>query len=393
MERGTSARRRTLVSRGSWASAAVGVVAIVVLTASIGVPRGVPPQTGRRTGESLGSLAGGVAVGAEAVVALARLEPASGVITIGARPGARIEQILVSPGDRVTVGQQLAILEGYEAAQIQLALAIARKEEAEFQRKLRARQLALQRDLEGKIQRSRIQAAPRVLKIRQRFEELEKLHESLRSSLEGRERFDLDLRFQEAELRLLQLEQEVAAFQAERDLTPDRNALEAEEVKEETPISAIFDRQIELARLGVQAAEVAAPADGQVLELLAHAGEVSGGPLMVVGDVSAMVAQAEVDQSDVPRLQIGDAAAVQILETRVSGRVTRIGSTVGRNRLHRVDPRDLQDRRVVQVTISLNEPEPAARFVNMEVEVEIRPGTSATESPPAASAEPPADPR
>ena len=124
-----------------------------------------------------------------------------------------------------------------------------------------------------------------------------------------------------------------------------------------------------------------APIRGRVLELLAHAGEVSGGPLLAMGDLSAMVATAEVFQTDIPRLRTGDPATVELLDQTVTGKVTLIGSMVGKNQLTNLDPRALQDRHVVKVTISLDNPALAARFVNMEVEAAIKPGEgSASES-------------
>ena len=89
-----------------------------------------------------------------------------------------------------------------------------------------------------------------------------------------------------------------------------------------------------------------------------------------------MVATAEVYQADVPRLKVGDAATVQVSDQAVTGKVTRIGSVVGKNQLVSLDPRALQDRRVVKVTISLDDPEPARRLVNMEVDVAIRPSAA-----------------
>ena len=73
-----------------------------------------------------------------------------------------------------------------------------------------------------------------------------------------------------------------------------------------------------------------------------------------MGDVSSMAATAEVYQSDVPRIHLNDPAEVDILGTRVSGKVTRIGSMVGSNRLTSVDPRALRDLRVIEVTIQLD---------------------------------------
>jgi HlyD family secretion protein len=115
-----------------------------------------------------------------------------------------------------------------------------------------------------------------------------------------------------------------------------------------------------------------------VLELLAHAGEISSGPMLAMGDLSAMSAIAEVYQADVPRLHVGDPAVVPILDESSAGKVSRIGSVVGKNQLTNLDPRALQDRRVVKVTVSLENPQPAARFINMEVELIITPSAGNT---------------
>ena len=92
-----------------------------------------------------------------------------------------------------------------------------------------------------------------------------------------------------------------------------------------------------------------------------------------VAEMNRAVAVAEVDQSDVPRVKVGDPAEVLILSHPVVGKVTRIGHLVGRNNLSSLDPRALQDRRTVSVTIELEDDALAADYVNMEVEVTIRP--------------------
>src|SRR4029077_10903230 len=121
---------------------------------------------------------------------------------------------------------------------------------------------------------------------------------------------------------------------------------------------------------------------GRILHIVAHPGELSAGTLLEMGDVSSMVATAEVYQSDVPRIRVGDPAELDILGNRVAGKVPRIGSIVGKNQLTRVDPRALRDLRVVAVTIQLDDSAVAARYVNMGVEGTIRPsGTSPTPQP------------
>jgi HlyD family secretion protein len=89
-----------------------------------------------------------------------------------------------------------------------------------------------------------------------------------------------------------------------------------------------------------------------------------------------MAAVAEVDQADAPRLALGDRAGVQVLDRTVEGKVTRIGTIVGRNLVANPDPRALQDRRVLKVSVTLDDPALAARLVNMEVDVTFHAGTA-----------------
>ena len=313
--------------------------------------------------------------------ALARLEPTSGLIIVGARPGARIDRIEVGPADSVTPGQVLAILEGHNQARAQLALAEAQKTRALHQRSLQKQKLALEREQFDRLQKSKLESAMRVFSSKQRFDEITKQYKELHETLKGKDRFDVELRYFEAETQNLRGELEIKSYQIAQELVPRQRKLEDGELDEKGPDLDLLDRQTDLARAGLAQTEVRAPIRGRVLELLAHAGEVSGGPLLAMGDLSAMVATAEVFQTDIPRLRTGDPATVELLDQTVTGKVTLIGSMVGKNQLTNLDPRALQDRRVVKVTISLDNPALAARFVNMEVEAAIKPGAgSASES-------------
>src|SRR5262249_30500066 len=76
---------------------------------------------------------------------------------------------------------------------------------------------------------------------------------------------------------------------------------------------------------------------------------------------------------DVLRIATGDRAEARILDRPVAGKVLRIARSVGRNTLRSQDPRALQDLRVVRVTIALDDPAYAAQFMNMQIDVTIRP--------------------
>ena len=322
------------------------------------------------------------------VHALARLEPASGLIVVGARPGARIERIAASPGDSVAAGTVLAVLEGNEQARLAVALAEAQKALALHRKAVQREKLQLEREQSDQLQKARLASAGQVMAARQTMGEITNLYQQLRKTLGGKERFDLESRYFEILAQSLRGDLEVKAAQIGTELAPRQRKLEDAELGDQGPDIDVLDRQIDLAKAALLQTEVRAPREGQVLELLAHAGEVSSGPLLAMGDISAMSAIAEVYQADVPRLHVGDSAVVPILDDSVAGKVSRIGSVVGKNQLTNLDPRALQDRRVVKVTVSLERPQPASRFINMEVEMIITPSASgiAPENQPRASA-------
>lgn len=236
-------------------------------------------------------------------------------------------------------GQVLAILEGHEQALAQLALAEAQKTRALHQRSLQKEKLKLEREQYDKLQKSKMESAMRVFATKQRFDEITKLYKELQATLQGKDRFDLEMRYFEAETQNLKGELEIKSYQVAQELVPRQRKLEDEELGDKSPDLDLLDRQIDLAHVGLIQTEVRAAAGGQILELLAHAGEVSSGPLLAMGDLSKMVATAEVFQSDIPRLQTGNAATVQVLDQTCTGKVASIGLMVAKNQLTRLDPR------------------------------------------------------
>jgi HlyD family secretion protein len=289
-------------------------------------------------------------------VALAQLLPASGVIAVGVRPGARVVEINVKEDDQVSAGTVLAILEGHDSARRQLDLAAAQKKRSEHERA------------------ARLDAARKATEVTdQRLTKGRELFGQFNATLKGKERYD-------AEMALFQLEMQAIRNRLDLDLAggavttggADKPG-DPKQPAGPSPEEVILQAQVDLAAAAVREAEVRAPGPGRILRVLAHPGELSAGALLQMGDVSSMVARAEVYQSDVPRIRVGDPAEVEILGTQVAGKVGRISSIVGRNQLTSIDPRAMRDLRVVEVTIQLDRADPADRFVDMEVDAVIRP--------------------
>jgi HlyD family secretion protein len=307
------------------------------------------------------------------VRALAHLEPESGAIVVGARPGLRVEQVRVAEGQDVGAGELLAVLEGHEQRERQLALAEAQKAQVVHQRTVKRRTLAIEREHFDQTQKAKLDAASRIAFLaNQRFDENTKMYKTLGAALQGKDRLEADMRYFESEVQNIKakLDKEMLEI-AWRSVAPQRK-LEDEELGDRHADLDALDRQIELARADLASAEVRAPVMGRVLAVSVHAGEVSRGPLLTLGDVRTMLARAEVFQTNVLDVAVGDTAEVLILGRTVAGEVTRVGATVARNIITSLDPADLADRRVVEVVVRLADPVLASRLVNMQVEVAIR---------------------
>jgi HlyD family secretion protein len=315
------------------------------------------------------------------VHALARLAPEGGIINVGVRPGARIDRIEVKEGDVVAAGAELAVLEGRAQAELQVALVEAQKKNAEDQRALARDKLALERQGEDRLRKERLGTQERLLDVaRQRLDAAKEIYKTMGQAAVGKVKYDLDLARFQAEAEHLGAELRLKELQASDDLIERRRLLEDREVEAREPDRTVLDRQLELARAARDQTVVLAPSAGQVLELVGHAGEVSAGTLLALGDLSTMVAIAEVYQSELPSVKVGDPAEATIQGRTIAGRVTKISRLVGRNTLASLDPTKLQDRRVASVTIRLDDAAAAAAYVNMEVDVTIRPGPQQNES-------------
>jgi HlyD family secretion protein len=305
--------------------------------------------------------------------ALGRIEPATGLVVVGARPGARISKLEVKQGQKVKAGDILAILEGHELAEAQVALAEAQKARALHQRDVKKQELALEREQFDKLQDAKFKSSGTVLSSKALFDQIGTTYKKVieDATLPEKEKLAIQLNYLEAVNQNLRDSLEVRQYQLAQELTPKKRKIEDEELADTNPDLVLLDRQIEVAKAGVLQTEIRAPLAGEILEINAHEGEVSSGPLLMMGDLSIMAVSAEVYQADLLGLKIDDPATIDILGTSVKGRVMRIGSMVSRNLNMSLDPRALQDRRVVKVLITLDDPSVARRFVNMEVEAAI----------------------
>jgi HlyD family secretion protein len=337
-----------------------------------------------------------------AVAALGRIEPRSEIISLGAGVGAglgagvasdRLDSLLVARGDPVQKGQVLGYLGGHAEQMAEIDMYRAQLNEA---RQRLSTEIALDR--------ARIEAA----EIHQRqIEEVSPqriaAQQATIASLEAKLANDKDILASQSQLydrgagsRRVNDDQKATVAQGESNLASARARLselhhqfEVDQIDAKVQISmaraqlqraeaeipiASLERRIAAAEEHARRLTLYAPIDGRILNIKILPGEdVSGGPVLIMGDTGGMRAVAEVYETDIARVQLGQVATIssRALPHPVTGKVGRIGDMVFKNDVLNVDPAARADARVVQVWIDLNEPQLTERLTNLTVDVLI----------------------
>jgi HlyD family secretion protein len=147
--------------------------------------------------------------------------------------------------------------------------------------------------------------------------------------------------------------------------------LEAELTARDVARAQLRHAEAELARSTVRA-----PVAAQVLKVHARTGEKVGPKgILELGRTDEMYAIAEVYETDVRRIEIGQRARVSspALEAPLEGVVERVGLKIGKLDALSTDPAARTDARVVEVEIRLDDSEPVKALTNLQVEVAIAP--------------------
>lgn len=332
------------------------------------------------------------------VVAQGRLQPAGGFVNVFGPPGSRVAEVLVSEGAVVEPGTELLRYTGQKTLETQVELAASRT--ADLQRELEQKQALAETNLQAA--ELALQNAKLNLQQAEAEQDLRLERERLAAAqtrLAGLKRLAADedtarlvspLAVEDKELEIRAAESEL--LRAERKLSAARESL-ALAVKTAEQNCAAASRTLALAReaaaanlsaklgerissLQLEESRLVAPAAGKVHRLVAHKGETIGTtPLLQLGDATRLECVAEVNDTLVGRVQIGQRARLksEALPRELAGKVVGIGRFVGVPSLRDPDPLALVDRRSVEVQIELD-PEDALlgqAWLNLQLTVEV----------------------
>jgi HlyD family secretion protein len=362
------------------------------------------------------------------VSALGRLEPTGEIIQIAAPltlDGDRLAELLVQAGDWVQVGDPIGVLDSRDrlqdrVTQAQLQIRIAQAQLAQVQAGAKSGAIAAQ---EATVNQLAAELTGQVQVQRQTIAQIEAQYQGDRAAQTATlNRLGAELRTAEAELARYQALYDEGAISASlydsKQLAVDttRQALEeAQAILNRTETTAqrrLQEAQAELARLDstgqaqvvaarstlAEVAEVRsvdidmaqaeldmaqaalgqaqndldkaiirAPRSGQILEIYTQPGEqMDDQGIVALGQTDQMLAIAEVYQSDIGRVQLGQGARVQgqAFEGQLQGQVIEIGHQIARQNVFSDLPGENLDRRVVEVKIAFS-PEDSQRVANL----------------------------
>lgn len=327
---------------------------------------------------------------AAVVVATGRVEPLTEVTLANKIPG-RIKAVLAREGDRVGVGQPLILFDDEEYqtqfVTVQRRVATAEAEVRQAQRAFEASRAQWAETKSGARPEEIERARAEVEQARQRAmnAEVERLRSKqlFDGGYVARSQYDAAeteaevakarLRATEETLKLL-----LAGSKPETVEAAWAKVLEADAgLKRAEHRVAEARAELDHARAVLKTTIVESTVNGKVIRKLVQPGEAVdiGIPLMVLGDVQKTIVRAEVDETDVAKLALGQPARItaDAYPGRVfTGTVIEIGQAVGKRKIRPEDPVKIQDMKVLETKIEVTQGG-ADLKLGMTVDVRITP--------------------
>ena len=329
------------------------------------------------------------------VAALGRIEPEGEVVRIGGPVGDRISRLEVAEGQEVIANQVLAYLESHGERKAERNYAVSQLTES---------RQALTAEIsygQSQIQeaQSRIEQAdrPKALEMEAQQATIRRLEAELALEREDLARFEG--LFAEGAIAEQQLdEQATTTRRIEEDLNNAKATLVQLEESRTTDLALAnnqlrsaqanlsraqiqvavdsAERNLELAEARLERTVIRAPKEGRVLRILTEAGEaIANDGILDLGNTRQMVVIAEVYETDVSLVKIGQTATINSrngsFEDALTGKVTEIGWQIFKNDVLDDDPAANADARVVEVTVQLDNSETVEALTNLQVDVRI----------------------
>ena len=341
------------------------------------------------------------------VTALGRLEPSGEIIQISvssAAEGNRLDELLVKVGDKIERGQVIAVLDSRDrleaalnqsqeqvrVAQANLALVKAGAKTGE----IKAQEAAIARiqaETSNNIMAqtatvSRIKAELNNAQVEyQRYEQLYK-----DGAISASERDSKYLALATAKEQLAETQANLNRIKSSQQEQIAEAKATLNKIAEVRPVDiAVAEAEVRQAQAAVKTAQaeldrayIKSPQAATVIKILTRPGEVvsSDEGIARIGQIQEMYAVAEVYESDIGKVKLGQPATVtsSAIAGKLTGTVETIGLEIERQNVVNTDPTSNIDARVVEVKVKLDQAssQKVAGLTNLQVNVRIEVGSS-----------------
>ncbi|MEM6837907.1 MAG: HlyD family efflux transporter periplasmic adaptor subunit [Cyanobacteria bacterium P01_C01_bin.120] len=336
------------------------------------------------------------------VTALGRLEPQGEMIQLTAPTStqeSRIDQLLVRAGDRVQAGDVIAILDNRDRLQAALQRAeervrVAAAELARVQAGAQTGELQAQRDEIARLEAERVgrlntqratvaRLEAELQNARTEFDRYSTLYQ--RGAVSASERDTRELSYTTAQRQFQEAQAELARIDTASQQEVSRARATLEQIAEVRPVDVqVAEAEFQAAQAEVAEAQanldqatVRSPVAGQVIKIHTRPGEIiASDGIATLGQTDQMMAIAEVYQSDIAKIQVGQSATItsSAVPETLTGTVERIGLQVEPQQVVDEDPAANVDARVVEVHVRLDEASSGqvAGLANLQVTVTVQ---------------------
>jgi HlyD family secretion protein len=280
------------------------------------------------------------------VVAPGLVEPASEAREVAAEVRGRLTRVLVEEGDAVQAGQLIAEVENADLhAQVGAAQAAIELRDGELTRLINGARPQERREVQAQLLEA--DAALSYAKL-----EHERRRPLVDKGFASRETLD-------------QLRANLAGAEARRSALYERLSLiQAPPRDEDVAIArarlAAAQATLAEAQARLEKTQVRSPIDGIVLRRYKRTGEtvadLTPTPIARIGDVGHLRVRADIDETDVDRVAVGQSVQVSAEAygtQRFTGRIVRVGSQLGRKTVQTDEPTEKIDTKVLETMVEL----------------------------------------
>lgn len=300
------------------------------------------------------------------VAALGRIEPQGQIVRLSAPSslqGAQVKELLVEEGQRVQAGQVIATLDSQDSRKA--ALERAKTDVAVAKARL-AQVKAGAKD--GEIEAQKAAIARLEAELRNAESEYQRNEILFRDGAISE--VDLESKRLRVEATQEQINQARSSLESLAEVRPED--VQIAEAELNSAIAAVRQAEADL-----ELTNIRSPMTAQVIKIHAYPGEVIGTDGIVeIGQTDAMNVVAQVYETDINRVQVGQKATVTgtAFPDKLNGQVSQIGLQVSRQDIFDNNPVADTNNRVVEVKIRLDaeSSRKVAGLSNLQVQVLIQ---------------------